>query len=104
MVRSQARDAVLDAEAVEAVLRAAGHQVRRRAPYPAGLTAREVEVLRLVAGGRANREIARLLSISEKTVRNHVEHIYTKAGVTNRTGAGLFALSNGLTGAFPPER
>ena len=104
VVRAQARDALLDAEAVDAVLQAAGHQVRRRTPYPAGLTGREVEVLRLVAGGRANREIARVLSISEKTVRNHVEHIYAKAGVTNRTGAGLFALEHGLTGVFPAER
>jgi len=100
LLRQQARDARLDTHAVEAVLRTAGHPVRNRAPFPAGLTGREVEVLRHVAGGRPNREIAALLSISEKTVRNHVEHIYTKIGVSNRTGAGLFALEHGITGTF----
>lgn len=97
ILRQQARESRLDAHAVEAVLLAAGH-ARRRVAYPAGLTGREVEVLRLLAGGGSNREIARTLSISEKTVRNHVEHIYTKAGVSNRTGAGLFALEHGIAG------
>ncbi|MGW4527244.1 HD domain-containing phosphohydrolase [Amycolatopsis sp. NPDC004378] len=97
ILRQQARESRLDAEAVDAVLLAAGH-ARRRTAYPAGLTGREVEVLRLLAGGGSNREIARSLSISEKTVRNHVEHIYAKAGVSNRTGAGLFALEHGITG------
>jgi DNA-binding NarL/FixJ family response regulator len=91
----------LDAEAVEAVLHTAGHPVRRRTSYPAGLTGREVEVLRHVASGLSNRRIAELLSISEKTVRNHVEHIYAKTGVSNRTAAGLFALEHGIKGAFP---
>lgn len=101
ILRGQARAARLDAQAVEAVLRSAGHPVRHRTPFPAGLTGREVDVLRHLASGRSNREIAGLLSISEKTVRNHVEHIYTKVGVSNRTGAGLFALENGIMGAFP---
>jgi putative nucleotidyltransferase with HDIG domain len=101
IVRRQARESRLDAQAVEAVLQAAGHPVRQRKSFPAGLTGREVEVLRQVAAGRPNRAIAGLLSISEKTVRNHVEHIYAKIGVSNRTGAGLFALEHGLTGAFP---
>ncbi|WP_439379819.1 HD domain-containing phosphohydrolase [Amycolatopsis lexingtonensis] len=101
ILRQHAREARLDAHAVAAVLLAAGHPARRRASFPAGLTAREAEVLRLIAGGGSNREIARTLSISEKTVRNHVEHIYAKAGVTNRTGAGLFALEHGITSAFP---
>ncbi|RSM48716.1 HD domain-containing protein [Amycolatopsis balhimycina DSM 5908] len=101
ILRQQARAGRLDAHAVDAVLSAAGHAARRRTPFPAGLTGREVEVLRLLAGGGSNRDIARSLSISEKTVRNHVEHIYAKAGVSNRTGAGLFALEHGLTTAFP---
>jgi DNA-binding NarL/FixJ family response regulator len=96
ILRRQARESRLDAEAVEAVLHTAGHPVRRRSSYPAGLTGREVEVLRHVASGLSNRRIAELLSISEKTVRNHVEHIYTKAGVSNRTAAGLFALEHGI--------
>ncbi|MGK3201493.1 HD domain-containing phosphohydrolase [Amycolatopsis sp. MEPSY49] len=97
ILRQQARESRLDAHAVDAVLLAAGH-ARRRTAHPAGLTGREVEVLRLLAGGGSNRVIARELSISEKTVRNHVEHIYTKAGVSNRTGAGLFALEHGIAG------
>ena len=97
ILRQQARESRLDAHAVEAVLLAAGHPSRRPS-HPAGLTGREVEVLRLLAGGGSNREIARALTISEKTVRNHVEHIYAKAGVSNRTGAGLFALEHGITG------
>lgn len=101
ILRAQARDARLDAQAVEAVLRTAGHRVRHRTSFPAGLTGREVDVLRHLASGRSNREIAGQLSISEKTVRNHVEHIYAKVGVSNRTGAGLFALENGILGAFP---
>ena len=63
---------------------------------PSGLTGREVEVLGLVARGGSTEEIARRLSISTKTVRNHLEHIYAKAEVTNRTGAALFAVEHGL--------
>jgi HD-GYP domain-containing protein (c-di-GMP phosphodiesterase class II) len=101
VLRGQARASRLDAQAVDAVLHAAGHRVRRRAPWPAGLTGREVEVLRHLAGGGSNREIARRLSISEKTARNHVEHIYAKVGVSNRAGAGLFAVEHGITTGFP---
>jgi DNA-binding NarL/FixJ family response regulator len=86
----------LDGDAVDAVLRAAGHQVRRRRVFPAGLTAREVEVLRLVACGFSNKEIADALVISRKTAANHVEHIYAKIGVSNRARAGLFAMQHGL--------
>jgi DNA-binding CsgD family transcriptional regulator len=78
-----------------------GHRVPRRKAWPAGLTTREVEVLRLVAQGRSNRGIADDLSISEKTVRNHVEHIYSKLAVSNRTGASLFAVEHGIIGSFP---
>jgi DNA-binding NarL/FixJ family response regulator len=59
-----------------------------------------VEVLGLLARAQSNAEIARRLSISTKTVRNHVEHIYTKLGVSNRTGAGLFAVEHGLVAAY----
>jgi HD-GYP domain-containing protein (c-di-GMP phosphodiesterase class II) len=94
----------LDAAATEAVLAAAGHGARaRRTSGPGGLTGREVEVLGLLARGRSPAEIAGLLTISTKTVRNHVEHIYTKAGVTNRTGAALFAIRHGLGGAEDGE-
>jgi ATP/maltotriose-dependent transcriptional regulator MalT len=100
-LRRQARESRLDAQAVDAVLEAAGHRVPRRKAWPAGLTTREVEVLRLVAQGRSNRGIASDLFISEKTVRNHVEHIYSKLGVSNRTGASLFAVEHGIIGSFP---
>ena len=62
------------------MLTAAGHRVSRRREGPAGLTAREVDVLRLVARGLSSKEIAARLVISPKTVRNHIEHIYTKIG------------------------
>jgi DNA-binding NarL/FixJ family response regulator len=55
-----------------------------------------VEVLTLAAQGLSNREIARRLVISPKTAGNHIEHIYTKIGVTNRAAAGLFATHHGL--------
>jgi HD-GYP domain-containing protein (c-di-GMP phosphodiesterase class II) len=88
----------LDAAAVEAVLVAAGRPVRRRVAQPAGLTAREVEVLRLLVRGRSAREIAAELVIAPKTARNHTEHIYAKLGVSNRVGATLCAVQHGLVG------
>jgi DNA-binding NarL/FixJ family response regulator len=86
----------LDGDAANAVLRAAGHRIASRRDWPAGLTAREVEVLRLVARGFSNKEIAEHLVISRKTAGNHVEHVYTKIGVSNRARAGLFAMQHGL--------
>ena len=56
----------------------------------------EVDVLRLVARGLSNKEIGARLVISPKTARNHIEHIYAKIGVSNRAGAGLFAMQHGL--------
>ena len=53
-------------------------------------------MLRLVARGMSHKQIATQLVISPKTARNHIEHIYTKIGVTNRTAAGLFAMQHGL--------
>src|SRR4029453_17566045 len=72
------------------------HRVLRRREGPAGLTAREVEVLRLLARGLSNKQIAERLVISPKTAGNHIEHIYAKTGATNRAGAGLFAMQHGL--------
>ena len=82
---------------VDAVLAAAG-QVSRppQVARPANLTEREVDVLRLIARGHANKAVAAKLGITPKTVGHHVEHIYTKAGVTTRAGAALFAMENGL--------
>ena len=95
-LRAEVKGGRLDGDAVEAVLEAAGHPVRRRRPWPAGLTSREVEVLGLAARGLSNREIADRLGISRKTAANHVEHIYAKIGVDNRARACLFAVRNGL--------
>jgi HD-GYP domain-containing protein (c-di-GMP phosphodiesterase class II) len=82
---------------VNAVLDAAG-QVGRpvTTAHPAGLTDREVEVLRLIARGYANKQAAVRLGITPKTVGHHVEHIYAKAGVSTRAGATLFAMEHGL--------
>ncbi len=64
--------------------------------YPAGLTAREVEVLRLVAMGLTSGEIALELKISEKTVGHHLTHIFNKTGSENRAAATAFAIRHGL--------
>jgi DNA-binding CsgD family transcriptional regulator len=64
--------------------------------YPAGLTAREVQVLSLLAGGLTNREIARELSLSEKTVAHHLTHIFNKTNSENRAAAAAFAIRQGL--------
>ena len=96
MLRDEARAGRLDGDAVEAVVRAAGHRARRRREWPAGLTPREVEVLRLVARGWSHKQIAEQLVISRKTASNHVEHIYTKIGASNRAMAALFAMRHGL--------
>jgi HD-GYP domain-containing protein (c-di-GMP phosphodiesterase class II) len=95
-LRADVKAGRYDAGAVEAVLGAAGHRVPRRRGGPAGLTPREVEVLRLLAQGLSNKEIAARLTISPKTVGNHAEHIYTKINATTRAGAGLFAMQHGL--------
>ena len=81
---------------MDAVLRAAGRSVPRRQQGPAGLTAREVEVLRLLARGSSNKDIAKQLVITPKTASNHVEHIYTKVGASTRAGAALYAVRHGL--------
>jgi HD-GYP domain-containing protein (c-di-GMP phosphodiesterase class II) len=95
-LRAEVRSGRLDGDAVEAVLSAAGHRVRRRASGVAGLTAREIEVLRLAARGLPSREIAQRLVMSPKTVGNHIEHIYIKIGVGSRAAASLFAVQHGL--------
>ena len=67
-----------------------------REEWPAGLTAREVEVLRLVSTGMTRREAATALFVTEGTIRSHLEHIYSKIGVSNRSAATLFAMEHGL--------
>ena len=67
-----------------------------RPSFPAGLSAREAAVLRLVAAGKSNREIAEQLALSEKTVANHLTSILNKTGTENRTAATAFAVRHGL--------
>lgn len=102
VVRAEVVAGRLDGDAVDAVLRAAGHRVRRRRDWPADLTMREVEVLRLVTRGFSNREIAERLLITRKTAGNHVQHIYEKIGATNRARAALFAMKHGLMSDLEP--
>lgn len=95
-LRAEARGGRLDADVVECVLAAAGERTRARRSWPAELTEREVEVLRLVAAGLSNREIAGRLVISPRTAEHHVQHVYGKIGVSSRAAAALFALEHGL--------
>ena len=95
-LRTEVGAGCMDGDAVEAVLATAGHRARRRREGPAGLTAREIDVLRLVARGMSHKEIATQLVISPKTARNHIEHIYVKIGAANRATASLFAMQHGL--------
>lgn len=94
----EAKEGRLDAEAVDAVLAAAGHERAdvARQEWPAGLTDREVDVLRLLARGHSNREIGRRLYISPKTAGRHIEHIYQKLDVSSRPAAALFAVRHDL--------
>jgi DNA-binding CsgD family transcriptional regulator len=95
-LRQQVRSGLLDGEAVDAVLMASGIRVRRKREWPAGLSAREVEVLRLLAQGRSNKQIAEKLVISEPTVAHHIQHIYNKIDVSTRAAATLFAMQHAL--------
>jgi HD-GYP domain-containing protein (c-di-GMP phosphodiesterase class II) len=82
---------------VNAVLAAASERPGRvRVEHPAGLTDREVEVLTLLARGLRNRDIARELGLSVKTVGRHVENLYAKTGVSSRAAAAVFAMEHDL--------
>jgi DNA-binding NarL/FixJ family response regulator len=65
-------------------------------PLPAGLTAREAEVLRLVAAGHTNKEVASALFLSDKTIARHLSNIFTKAGVSTRAAATAFAFEHDM--------
>ena len=69
---------------------------RQPVSYPAGLTAREVEVLRLVAQGLTDAQVAEQLVISPRTVNTHLTSIYNKLGVDSRTAASRFAIEQQL--------
>jgi len=96
-LRRQAQAGLLDEDAVRAALTTAGHRPpATRRMRVAGLTEREIEVLRLIARGKSNRQVAERLSLSERTVHHHVEHIYLKIGVSTRAAATLFAMRHQL--------
>jgi HD-GYP domain-containing protein (c-di-GMP phosphodiesterase class II) len=98
-VRREVSARRLDRRAADAVLLADGHpspRGRAARAWPAGLTDREVDVLRLLAVGRSNKEMARRLFVSEATVHTHVINAYGKIGVNTRAGATLFALEHDL--------
>jgi NarL family two-component system response regulator LiaR len=78
-------------------------QPSQQPPIPDPLTEREVEVLRLVALGQSNREIAARLTISEATVRTHVSNILSKLHLARRTQAALYALREGLASLDDPD-
>jgi DNA-binding NarL/FixJ family response regulator len=97
-VRSDVAAGRLDRTATDAVLAAVGRRATggRRPAWPAGLSDREVEVLRLIARGRTNKEIAGNLFLSAKTVGRHVENLYAKIGSNSRAGAAVFAMEHRL--------
>jgi HD-GYP domain-containing protein (c-di-GMP phosphodiesterase class II) len=96
-LKQAVRAGQLDGEAATAVLAASGHRMPpKRRQLVADLTGRELDVLRLVAGGQSMKEIGRRLGISPKTVDNHIQHLYGKIETKTRAGATLFAIEHGL--------
>jgi HD-GYP domain-containing protein (c-di-GMP phosphodiesterase class II) len=95
-LRAEGATGRLDADAVTAVLAAAGHDVVVRRELPGGLTEREVEVLALVAEGCTNAEVAKRLVISRRTAEQHMQNVYAKLGVSSRAAAALFAMEHHL--------
>ncbi|HEY6278541.1 MAG TPA: HD domain-containing phosphohydrolase [Streptosporangiaceae bacterium] len=92
----------LDRDAVRAVLHAAGAPPPALPSLPAGLTERELEILRRLAAGATKRQIAAELVISQSTVHTHTVHIYAKCGVSTRAGLAMFAMRRGLAARTGP--
>ena len=80
----------------EKVMRQFTAPLGKQAPLVDELTPREVEVLTLIAEGLSNRDIAGALSISEKTVKNHINNIFSKLHLYDRSQAMLYAIRKGL--------
>ncbi len=96
-LRGAVKEGKLCSDAVEAVLTTAGQPARRATSERlAGLTPREIEVLRLIVAGHTAKEAARQLEIAPKTADHHIQNLYTKIGVSTRAGAALYALERGL--------
>jgi len=104
VLAAAAGQAVLDPEVQRRLLSAAVRAPAAADAGPAGddLTPREAEVLRLIAAGRSNREIARALFVSEATVKTHVNRIFAKTGSRDRSQATRYAYTHGY--ADPPDR
>jgi ATP/maltotriose-dependent transcriptional regulator MalT len=99
-----ADDMVAEALTLLASVAPAGPTGRARLVYPDHLTAREVEVLRLLATGRSNREIAEALVVSVRTAEHHIASIYAKIGARRRADAVAYALRHDLLPPEPPLR
>ena len=100
-LRRLASQGVLDHRATQAVLAAAGHDEATagkatRAQHAGGLSDREVQVLHLAAKGLTTKQIADRLFISPKTADHHIQHVYTKIGVSTRAAAALWAMQNAV--------
>jgi HD-GYP domain-containing protein (c-di-GMP phosphodiesterase class II)/DNA-binding CsgD family transcriptional regulator len=95
---AEARAGRFDPQCVQAVLDATGHPARVPRFWPAGMSDREVEVLRLLATGLTNAQIAKVLVVSPRTAEHHVQHIYARIGVSTRASAALYAMQHGLLG------
>ncbi|HEY2900146.1 MAG TPA: HD domain-containing phosphohydrolase [Polyangia bacterium] len=100
-LRSMVEEGVLDARAAQSVLEARNAPNMRKRTWPGGLSDREVEVVRLVAVGRTNREIGGLLGMSPRTAQKHVMNVYDKTGLESRAGLALYAIEHGLLDAAP---
>ncbi|WP_017584185.1 HD domain-containing phosphohydrolase [Nocardiopsis valliformis] len=103
LLSEHARAGALDPEAVRAVLACSG---RGGGPgpapaWPAGLTDRQVQVLRLLCEGLTNRQIARRLDVSPRTAEHHVQDVYTKIGVSTRASAAMFAMRHPVLAPAP---
>lgn len=93
----EVRSGLHDPDAVRALVEAAGRPAPVvDQPRPAGLSPRQIEVLRLVAGGLSNPQIAARLVISRRTAERHVQDVYSRIGVSSRAAAALFAMEHDL--------
>ena len=94
----------LDRDAVNGVLEAAGQRAQLpKRDWPAGLSDREIDVIRVAVRGRSNRQMGVALFVSEDTVKTHLRHIYEKLGFSSRAGLALFAMENDLLSVQPKD-
>lgn len=94
ILRVAAGESVIPPELMAKVMREFGRLTSKPQSPSERLTQREVEIIRLVAKGNSNRQIAQILFISDKTVKNHLTNIFQKIGVTDRTQAALYAIKH----------